>query len=107
MTSPAKSSLHVGQVLEISFSTFTPRIKIRSERELTVEILTGAHKGFSDTIEYQAVTVRDGLVMLSWQEHIGSTIVHVLDFVSGEAHTAVTPAKGEFMRLSGRIRVIE
>jgi hypothetical protein len=44
-------------------------------------------------------------VILSWQEHIGSTIVHVLDFISGEAFTAVTPAKGDFMRLRGRIQI--
>jgi hypothetical protein len=29
----------------------------------------------------------------------------VLDFVSAEAYTAVTPAKGGFMRLMGRIEV--
>jgi hypothetical protein len=107
MTSHTTSPLRVGQVLEINFPTFRPRITIHSERELTVEIVTGGSKGFSDTIDYQAITIRDGLVMLSWQEHIGSTIVHVLDFVSGEACTAVTPAKGEFMRLRGRIQVKE
>jgi hypothetical protein len=71
MTSNTISPLRVGQVLEIKFPTFIPRITIRSESELTVKILTGAHKGFSDTIGYQAAIVRDGLVMLSWQEHIG------------------------------------
>jgi hypothetical protein len=44
-------------------------------------------------------------VILSWQEHIGSTVVHVLDLTSSLAYTAVTPAKGEFMRLTGRIEV--
>jgi large conductance mechanosensitive channel protein len=39
------------------------------------------------------------------QEHIGSTIVHVLDLSSSRAYTAVTPAKGGFMRLTGRIEV--
>ena len=60
---------------------------------------------YSDTVEYEAVTLRDGLVVLSWQEHIGSTIVHVLDLISGQAYTAVTPAKGGFKRLTGRIEV--
>src|ERR1051326_815994 len=101
MTSSAV--LRAGQMLEITFPTFTPRITIRSERELTVEIVAGENIGFSDTVEYEAVVVRDGLVMLSWQEHIGSTVVHVLDLVSAEAYTAVTPAKGGFMRLTGRI----
>jgi hypothetical protein len=73
------SPLPVGQVLEIGFPTFTPRITIRSERELTVEIIAGDGSGFSDTVEYQAVVVRDDVVSLSWREHIGSTIVHVLD----------------------------
>jgi hypothetical protein len=103
MTSPTASALHVGQVLEITFPTFTPRITFHSERELTVKIVAGDNIGFSDTVDYEAVTIRDGLVLLSWREHIGSTIVHVLDFVSGLAYTAVTPAKGEFMRLRGRI----
>ena len=78
---------------------------MRSERELTVEIIAGDNAGFSDTVEYEAVGVRDGLIVLSWQEHIGSTIVHVLDLIAGEAYTAVTPAKGGFMRLRGRIDV--
>ena len=103
MASQPTSPLAVGQVLEITFPTFTPRITIRSERKLTVEIIVG--DPFSDTVEYEAVVVRDGLVILTWQEHIGSTIGHVLDFTSHKAHTAVTPAKGGFKRLMGRIDV--
>ena len=51
--------------------------------------------------------VRDGLVPLSWPEHIGSTIVHVLDLDSGTAYTAVTPAEGAFRRLTGRIEQLD
>jgi hypothetical protein len=105
MASQPTSPLPVGQVLEISFATFTPRITIHSERELTVQIIAGDNIGFSDTVEYEAVVVRDGLIILSWREHIGSTIVHVLDLTSCKAYTAVTPAKGGFMRLTGRIEV--
>jgi hypothetical protein len=105
MSSPAISPLRASDVLEIKFPTFTPRITFHSERELTVKIVAGDNIGFSDTVEYEAVVVRDDLVILSWQEHIGSTIVHVLDLTSGKAYTAVTPAKGGFMRLTGRIEV--
>jgi hypothetical protein len=105
MVSQTTSPLGVGQVLEIRFPAFTPRITVHSPRELTVEIVAGDNIGFSDTVAYEAVVVRDGLVMLSWREHIGSTVVHVLDFSAGEAYTAVTPAKGGFMRLKGRIEV--
>jgi hypothetical protein len=105
MASQTTSPLRAGQVLEISLPTFTPRITVHSERKLTVEIVAGDNIGFSDTVDYEAVAVRDDLVILSWREHIGSTIVHVLDFISGEAYTAVTPAKGEFMRLRGRVEI--
>jgi len=99
------SQLSAGTVLEITFPTFTPRITIHSARELTVEIIAGDNTGFSDRVEYEAVPVRDGLSVVSWREHIGSTIVSVLDFTAGQAYTAVTPAKGEFMRMRGRIEI--
>jgi hypothetical protein len=105
MALPPQSPLRPGQVIEVAFPPFTPRITVHSDRELTVEIVAGDNLGFSDTVPYEAVTVRDGLVVLSWREHIGTTIVHVLDYTSGEAYTAVTPTKGEFMRLRGRMRV--
>src|SRR2546421_2507514 len=105
MNSPAIFPLRAGQVLEIKFPAFSPRITFHSERELTVEIMSGDNVGFADTVEYEAVAIRDGLVILSWQGHIGSTIVHVLDLTSCEAYTAVTPAKGGFLRLKGRIEV--
>ena len=105
MAAQSKSSLPVGRVFEIGFATFTPRITICSDRELTVEIIAGDNIGFSDTVAYEAVALRDGLVVLSWQEHIGSTIVHVFDLTSRHAYTAVTSANGEFMRLTGRIEV--
>src|ERR1700743_2634558 len=103
MASQNTLPIGAGQVLEIAFSTFTPRITIHYERELTVEIFFGYNISFSDTVEYEATALRDGLVVLSWQEHIGSTIVHVLDLISRQAFTAVTPAKGGFLRLTGRI----
>jgi hypothetical protein len=105
MTSKPAPAL-VGLVLKISFENFTPQITVHSERELTVEIIEGeGSAGFSDTVEYQAIAVRDDLILLSWQEHIGSTIVHVLDLSSRTAYTAITPATGEFTRLTGRIEV--
>lgn len=105
MSARTVSPLRVGQVLEIRFPTFTPRITLHSEKELTVEIVAGDGNGFADTVAYELILVRDGLVILSWQEHIGSTIVHVLDLASGRAYTAVTPAKGGFMRLVGEIEI--
>src|SRR3954453_10194615 len=81
-----------GQVIEIRFPTFTARVTFHSERELTVEIVEGDNTGFSDTVEYEVASVRGSVLLLSWQEHVGSTIVHVLDRDAGRAYTAVTTA---------------
>ena len=98
-----RSPLPAGQVIEIQFAKFTPRVTIRSERELTVEVVAGAYLGFSDTVAYEAVAVRDDLILLSWREHNGSTITHALDLAAGITYAAVTPASGDFERLTGRI----
>jgi hypothetical protein len=59
-----KSPVHA-----VGFPTFTGS-RFHSERDLTVEIAAGDNTRFSDTVGYEAVGVRDGLVMLSGQEHI-------------------------------------
>ncbi len=105
MTSQPTSPLPAGLVFKVSFATFTPRITVHSDSELTVEIIAGDNIGFSDTVHYEVVEVRDALIVLSWHEHIGSTVVHVLDLASSQAYTVVTPAQGGFMRFTGRIEV--
>jgi hypothetical protein len=101
MASQPSSPLRTGLVFQINFPTFTPRITVRSGRELIVEIVAGDNLGFSDTVEYEAVAVRDGLVLLSWQERIGSTIVHVLDFTAGEAYTVDNASKRRIYAAEG------
>jgi hypothetical protein len=71
---------------------------------LTVNVVEGENAGFRDTVGYQAIMVREDIVILSWQEHIGSTIVHVLDFANDRTRTYVTPEKGGFLQLSGTLR---
>lgn len=105
MTAVVAPNLKVGQVFEITFPSFTVRNTINSESELRVEVLSGDNAGFTDTVAYEAIAIRDGLVILSWQEHIGSTIVSALDLRANQAYTFVTPAKGEFMRLKGPFKL--
>ncbi|HEY1929631.1 MAG TPA: alpha/beta fold hydrolase [Caulobacteraceae bacterium] len=101
----AKPPLPTGLVFEIRFPNFTPRITIRSDRELTVKIVAGKYLGFSDTTAYEATTVRDGVVFLSGQEHNGSAIVHALDFEGGVAYTAVRPETSPLQRMTGPIDI--
>jgi hypothetical protein len=62
MTSAGATSRLVGQVLEIEFPSFAPRITFNSRRKLTVEILSGENAGFTDTVDYEAIAIRDGLM---------------------------------------------
>jgi hypothetical protein len=105
MTWASPSPFVAGQIIEITFGTFTPRITIHSERELKVDVIAGAYEGFSDTVMYEAVAIRGDLIILSWREHNGSTIVHALDLTSRVTHCAITPAAGDFQRLIGRIEI--
>jgi hypothetical protein len=88
----------------IAFVPFKVHITFHEGQRLTVTVVEGENAGFSDTIEYQATAMRAGIVVLSWQEQIGSTIVHVLDFAQDLALTYVTPAKGGFLQLAGTLR---
>ena len=58
---------------------------------------------------FKNFVMRGNLVELADAVVIGtqfsSTVVHVLDLSSSRAYTAVTPAKGGFMRLTGRVEV--
>jgi hypothetical protein len=95
--------LRADHVIEIAFPRFTARMTFHAAQQLTIAVIKGDNAGFTDTIEYEAVIVCDEVVALSWQEHIGSTIVSILDLANSETLTFVTPAGGGFLRLSGRI----
>jgi hypothetical protein len=91
--------------LWIAFVPFKVHIRFHEGQRLTVDVMEGENAGFTDTVGYEAIKVREEIVVLSWQEHIGSTIVHVLDFANDRSQTYVTPAKGGFLHLPGALRV--
>jgi hypothetical protein len=93
--------------LRITFEPFKVRIVFHEGRRLTITVTEGDNAGFTDTVDYRAVLLRDGITVLSWQEHIGSAIVHVLDFPNKRTLTYVTPAKGGFLQLVGALESSE
>ncbi len=93
-----------GRVLVIRFPTFTPRITFLSDGRLAVEIIDGEDAGFREIVRYQAALVRANLVVLSWQERVGSTVVHVLDLDVGRTYSVVTRGRdGGLLRLAGTV----
>ena len=101
MNAPSMFVFPANNELRIAFVPFKVHIRFHEGQRLTVKVVEGENAGFSDTVAYHAVRLRDGIVILSFQEHIGSTIVHVLDFENLQTHTYVTPANGGFLRLFG------
>jgi hypothetical protein len=95
-------SFAAGQTMVLHFPAFTPRITFHANDTLTVEIIEGENAGVSDTIPYRAV-LREKLVVLSWKEQVGSTVVHVLDRDAGQTYTLVAPVRGGLFSLEGTI----
>jgi hypothetical protein len=104
MRTAPTSEFSVGRTLEIEFPDFKPRITFEPDQRLTVQVVAGDNAGFSETVKYEAVWFSDSILVLSWCERIGSTVVHVLDLASSEAYTLVTPTNGGFIRLQGRMK---
>lgn len=104
MTNPAiATQIPVGLSFSIDFQIFQSRVTFESEKQLMFEILTGSAAGLTQTIDYQAITLRPGLFAVSWQEPSNATVVHIEDFSAGQVHANITQPDGTFLRLSGEI----
>lgn len=103
MRTAPPSEFNAGRTLEIEFPNFKPCITFEPDQRLTVQVVAGDNAGFSETVKYEAVWFGDSILVLSWRERLGSTVVHMLDLASAEAYTLVTPTKGDFIRLQGRL----
>ena len=103
----ARAMLRPGRTLHVVFDAFTVRLELHTADRLRLEVIAGENKGFSDDVAYDLKWLRPDVAVMSWQERIGSTITHVMDLAAASTYTTVTPAKGGFLRLEGRIDVVE
>ncbi|WP_076998199.1 hypothetical protein [Variovorax sp. KK3] len=92
-----------GAIWLIDLPRFQVRLDFRDRRELDLTVVNGDNAGFADRVDYEGKLLRDGFALLTWREHIGSTVVHVVDLSARTTHCFVTPAKGDFMRLLGTV----
>lgn len=92
-----------GGTLVIRFPSFTPRITFHADNQLTVEIVDGENAGFRETLRYQAALPRANLVVLSWQDRLGRSVVHTLDLDVGRSYTVIAPDKGALLRMEGNV----
>jgi hypothetical protein len=100
-----KSLFPTGRVLEIGFPTFTPRITFRSERELTVEIVAAKASALPIPSNMKLSPFATGSPSSRGGSTSEARSYTCSISISGQAYTAVTPAKGGFWRLTGRIEI--
>src|SRR5262245_44582905 len=99
-------TIQPGRSLDFEFIEFTARVSFQPDQQLKLEIVAGTNQGFNDLVAYEVREIRDEVIVLSWREEIGTTVVHVLDLRSRRTYALVTPAQGGFLRLEGNIREV-
>ncbi len=93
----------VGRTLTFTFDQFTAQVFLQTDDMLSVKIVAGDNTGFSDDARYEVHAVRQDIVVLSWQENIGTTVTHVIDLAAWRTYATVAPASGGFLRLVGTV----
>ncbi|NQE63619.1 nuclear transport factor 2 family protein [Caulobacter sp. RHG1] len=99
-------SYPVGLVFEVAFEPFTATLTLLSQTRLKFQIQEGpfAH---SETVDIHVAPLGNGLFAVSWTEETGATVTHVQDFDRGVVHSHATLADGQFLRMTGPMRIIE
>jgi hypothetical protein len=95
-------TFRAGETLKIAFEPFSVEIAFNQQRTLTVTVTAGENAGFSDTVPYEAEKSGRDQIVLSWQESIGTSVVHVIDARQGSSVSFVVPKGGHLLRLHGR-----
>ena len=91
----------VGHTYEAAFDDAVLHLRFESETVMTV---TDPAKGTSETVQMEAMGIRPGVVMISWQEASKATMVSVGDFENGIIYTNVTRYDGTFLRMQGTLQ---
>ncbi|TDQ12276.1 hypothetical protein EDF17_2129 [Rathayibacter sp. PhB1] len=79
---------------------FTVEISF-TETHVTFTVTGGAIKGRTETMEYTATRVRDGLYVVRWTEpDSGDHVTHIEDYTDG-ACMASSVIGGQFLQLHG------
>ncbi|MEU6379366.1 MoaF N-terminal domain-containing protein [Streptomyces sp. NPDC046909] len=92
----------VGQTWLAELGPFNAEITFESESKVSFALTTGDHKGKTETMDYTATKVRDGLYVVRWVEPVsGDVVTHVQDYTAGTS-LASSIVSGEFVQLTGK-----
>ncbi|WP_372352339.1 hypothetical protein [Streptomyces sp. KL116D] len=79
---------------------FTVEITFNSATSVTYLITGGTLKGQTETMDYTATQVRDGLYVVRWAEAAGDFVTHIEDYTAGTC-MASSVINGQFVQLHG------
>jgi predicted SnoaL-like aldol condensation-catalyzing enzyme len=94
----------VGQQMDVTYPAFAATLTLDSETQLTFEIKDGPFAR-TESVAIQVVPLGNGIFTVSWQESDGATVTNVQDFDRHVVHSFATLPGGEFIRMSGPIRI--
>lgn len=96
-----------GQTFEVRYEGLTATNAYDADGiTLRYCITEGPLRGASGEVRYQWQPVAEGVFAISWQEHDGSTVVHVDDFNRGRSLSFFTTPGPELHRLHGTLRAL-
>jgi predicted SnoaL-like aldol condensation-catalyzing enzyme len=95
----------VGQQMDVTYPAFSVSLTLISTTKLLFEIREGPFAR-TEEVGIQVVPLDNGIFAVSWQEKDGATVTNVQDFDRGVVHSFATLPSGEFIRMSGPIRII-
>lgn len=95
-----------GKSYLFNYDGFIVRDTFFSATEMKFEIVEAPAplKGLTGQHPYQAREVRPGVVLVSWQEHDGGTVVKLIDLTNKIAYSNYTDAKLGFHPRSGTLQ---
>lgn len=94
----------VGLEMDVSYPNFKATLSILSEAHLKFEIKEGplAH---TEIVETHVVPLGNSIFAVSWKENSGATVTNVQDYDRGIIHSHATLADGQFLRMTGMIKI--
>jgi hypothetical protein len=97
------SALPIGRRIECIFGPFRPRLHFLSAETLELEIPSAGGADLQ-TVAVEPVTVREGLLLLSWKERDGTVVVHVQDYDVMTVHSHARLPDGTLLRSVGTMQ---
>ena len=94
----------IGKAMRVQFGETVFRLNFRDPTTMSFVGLAGPFKGVSDTVQYTAVKIRDGVYMVYWHEPgTGANVVHLEDFERGVVFTNIAQPDGSFLNMQGTL----